>query len=83
MLQPEEQIALAAKLLKVTIEVVQENCGFIGLNKALYYCNSVKGGDALMVGQDGTVLFADSSVGYNKHLYEFQQGRRTPLEAFA
>ena len=82
MLQPNEQMTLAAKLLKISMEEVQQNSGIIESNKALYYCMPVKGGEALMVALDGSVLYADSSVGYSRHLQEFEKGRRTPLEAF-
>lgn len=79
MLQPCEQIELAAKLLNVTVDHVQEHCGFIALNKALYYSDS---GKAMIVGTDGSVLFDDTVMGYSKLLYEFQQGKRTPLDVF-
>jgi hypothetical protein len=82
MLQNSEQITLAAKLLQISVEEVQENGGFVEDNGALYVSVPVKGGVSIIIGKDGTVLFADSSIGYSRHLQEFEGGRRTPLEAF-
>ena len=36
----------------------------------------------LFVGKDGDVLYADSSVGYTRHLEEYKKGTRTPIDAF-
>jgi hypothetical protein len=82
MLQLKEQLNLAAKLLRLTVEEVQENSEVIDSNGALYVSIAVKGGPSLIVGLDRTVLFANSSIGYSQHLQEFENGRRTPLEDF-
>lgn len=82
MLQNSEQIELAAKLLRISVEEVEEYGSFLDSNDALYVSIPVKGGGSIIIGKDGTVLFANSSVGYNRHLLEFQNGRRTPLEDF-
>lgn len=82
MLQVNEQIELVVKLLKLTIDEVKSNYGIIDSNGALYFSETFKGGQSIIVGQDGMVLFANSSIGYDEHLQEFENGRRTPLEAF-
>jgi hypothetical protein len=82
MLQTEEQIKLAAKLLHLPIEKAKQNSSVIKENNAIYFSEPVKGGRSLIVGLDGTVLFANSSVGYSRHIEEFNNGRRTPLEDF-
>jgi hypothetical protein len=81
-LQIDEQIALVAKLLQIPLEKAKEQSGLIEDIGALYFSEPIKGGVSLIVGEDGTVLFADSSIGYSKHLEEFKNGRRTPLEEF-
>lgn len=82
MLQVRDQIALAAKLLQLSVDDVQENSEVIESNGALYVSLPVKGGESLIVGQDGSALYADSSIGYTRHLQEFMKGTRTPLDAF-
>ena len=82
MLQTEKQIKLAAKLFKLPIEKVREYGSIIKDTNLFYLSEPIKGGRSLIVGQDGTVLFANSSIGYNRHIEEFNNGRRTPLEDF-
>ena len=82
MLKREEQISLASELLKITYEEAAKYCEEIENSKALYFSIPTKGGASLIVGDDGEVLYADSSVGYSNHLIEYNNGRRTPLEAF-
>lgn len=81
-LKTEEQIALAAKLLRFPIEKIKQNYSVIEGINALYYSEPIRGGESLIVAEDGTVLYANSSVGYTRHLQEFKNGRRTPLEGF-
>jgi hypothetical protein len=82
MLQPAEQISLAAKLLRLSEAEVRENSEFIKNNGALYISSGDIGAPSLIVGNDGTVLYADSSIGYARHLEEFEKGTRTPLDSF-
>ena len=82
MLQTKEQIKLAAKLLKLPIEKVREYGSVIKDTDLFYLSEPVKGGRSLIVGQDGTVLFANSSIDYDRHIEEFNNGRRTPIEDF-
>lgn len=46
---------------------------------AIYISYPVKGGFGLIVGNDGQVLYANSSVSYNLHVEEYKKGRRTPF----
>ena len=78
-----EQIALAARLLHLTEE---ETANYVSCPEgvpAIYISVPVKGGDSLLVGVDGSVLYANSSVRYEDHIEEFKKGRRTPIEAFS
>jgi len=80
--QHKRQIELASRLLKLTVEEVNQDSVIIDSNGALYYSKPVKGGNSLIVGKDGSVLYANSSINYDEHMREFENGRRTPLEAF-
>ena len=77
-----EKIALAAKLLKLPEEKIAEYAELFEEDKALYVSVPVKGGASMLVADDGTVLYANSSVSLDVHLREFRNGRRTPTEAF-
>ena len=82
MLEREEQIKLASELLQIPYNEAKEYCSTIENSKALYFGVPVKGGSAIIVGEDGQVLYADSSIGYSQHVEEYNNGRRTPIEAF-
>lgn len=77
-----EKIRLASELLQLKQEDIENNSGIIEELSALYVSIPVKGGDSLIIGDDGSVLYADSSVGYSQHLESFKKGIRTPIEAF-
>jgi len=81
-LNKQEQVTLAAKLLNLTLDEIQSNSDIISELSALYVSIPTKGGDSLIVGNDGQVLYADSSVGYTKHLESYKEGKRTPIESF-
>ena len=76
----EEMFALALKLLKTpeSIELKQEVID----ENALHVYEACMGGRSLIVGSDGQVLFADSSIGFDEHLQAYREGLRTPLEDF-
>ena len=78
-----ELVALGAKLLKLSVEEAEQYSEYFAEEKALYMSVPVKGGASLLVAEDGSVLYANSSVNLNVHLREFRAGRRTPLEAFS
>lgn len=73
---------LAAELLKITIEQVEENSGVIDDNGTLYVSIPIKGGCSLMIDCNGYVLYADSSISFSEMQREFKNGRRTPLSSF-
>ena len=82
-LTKEEQIELGKKLLKLNGEAT-----IIDLSKkdsnidAVYICEPVIGGSSIIVGSNGTVLYANSSVDPDVHLVEFKKGRRTNIKDF-
>lgn len=83
MLNSKEQITLAAKLLGLSDDEIERYGSTIEENGAFYISVPEKGGASLIVGCDGSVLYADSSVGYTRHVEEFRRGTRTPIEAFS
>ncbi|MBQ2942575.1 MAG: hypothetical protein IJD97_10090 [Clostridia bacterium] len=78
-----EQIALAAELLKISEEEIKNNCKDLEALKAIYISIPVKGGPSLIVSEDGSVLYAASSVSPAEHVEAFINGIRTPLESFS
>lgn len=82
MLNKEEQIKLASELLRIPYKEAEKYCSPIENSKALYFGVLIRGGDSLIVGEDGQVLYSNSSIDYAQHVKEYNNGRRTPLEAF-
>ncbi len=76
----DEKIELAAKLLKVPVDSLKNCYGEIEEVSALYFSIPEKGGGSLIIGDDGSVLYADSSIGYKRHLEAYKQGIRTPID---
>lgn len=78
----EEQMRLAAKLMKLSMEQVQEYGGIIPESGAYYLSVPQRGGGSLIVAIDGTVLYAGSAIGFDEHYRKFQNGERTDLSFF-
>ena len=83
MLTLKEQRALASRLLGLSEEETEKYGAIIEDDHALYISVPEKGGASLIVGQDGEVRYADSSVGYSRHIAEYKRGTRTPIDAFS
>ena len=77
-----QQIELAAKLLNSTVDEATEYHSYIEQDSLVYVSIAEKGGESIIIGKDGDVLYADSSVGYTRHLEEYKKGTRTPIDAF-
>lgn len=77
-----QQIDLAAQLLNISVDEATEYHSVIEKEKMIYVSVPEKGGESILVDNKGEVLYADSSVGFSKHLEEYKKGTRTPLEAF-
>ncbi len=78
----EKAIKIASKLLKISEEDARNNKISIKELDAFYFGVPVKGGAGLIVANNGEVLYANSSVSYEKHVSAFKEGIRTPLSAF-
>lgn len=76
----EKAVELAAHVLKASKDELE--CKQLANEAGFYVSQSVRGGGQLMVANDGTGLFANSSVTYDKMLEAFNEGRRTDLSAF-
>ena len=81
-MEKKEAIALAAFLLKISIEEAQEYCMPLDNLNAFYFSVPLKGGGSLIILNENEVLFANSSVSFEEHIKAFSQGIRTPLSAF-
>lgn len=75
-----EIIELAASLLMIPVDQAEKYSGRIDEVDAMYFSVPEKGGGSLIIGDDGCVLYADSSVGYTRHLEAYKQGIRTPVD---
>ena len=75
-----EKIELASVLLGVPVEEIKNYCGGIAEIPALYFSIPEKGGGSLIIDDEGGVLYADSSIGYKRHLEAYKQGIRTPID---
>jgi hypothetical protein len=74
---------LAAEFLAIPLADAQTNQRDLPGAHATYFWESGRGGGALIVGEDGGVLFANSSVPFDTHVDAFANGRRTDPSAFA
>lgn len=76
----EKALELAAKLLKVNIDELE---GRSLENQAGFYAyQPIRGGGALAIANDGSVLYANSSVNPEDHLKAFYEGKRTDVNSF-
>lgn len=82
MLSEEEQIKLGARLLGIPYEDAKKYSTKIENSDAIYLSIPIKGGDSLIIGADGQVLYAISALSFSEHLDAYNKGKRTPLEAF-
>lgn len=73
---------LASRMLAVSADQVQTNQLDLPEQSATYFWQSGRGGGALIVGSDGSVLFANSSVTLDTHVEAFAAGRRTDPALF-
>lgn len=77
-----EQIKLVAELLGLPYEKIQDSYVDLDDSCAIYFSEPVKGGRSIIVSEDGSVLYADSSVSKEEHIQAFLNGVRTPIESF-
>ncbi len=68
-------VEVAIKVLKITETEAINNSRIISKN-AVYFWQDGRGGLSVIVASDGTYLAATSGVNFEKHLEEFNSGRR-------
>lgn len=79
----EDAVLLAARFLRVTPEEANSNMKTLPELDSAYFWQAGRGGGALIVGADGTALFAGGSVPFDTHLDAFKSGLRTNKAMFA
>ena len=57
-----QQIELAAKLLNITVDEATEYHSYIEEDSLVYVSIPEKGGESIIIGKDGDVLYADSNI---------------------
>ena len=82
MLELNDQLKLSSKLLNISYEFAEKHYRIIENSDAIYVYNPEKGGDSIIVGKDGQVLYFDSSIGFDEAMEAYNNGIRTPLELF-
>ncbi|MET4144015.1 hypothetical protein [Arthrobacter sp. UYCo732] len=68
---------IAARLLGLRFNDAVRNSSGLPAEAATHFWDPAGEGASVIVGSDGTYLWADSSVGSADHLAEFAAGRRT------
>ncbi len=71
----------AAEFLGIPLADAQTNQWDLSEAHATYFWKSGRGGGALIVGEDGRALFANSSVPFDTHIATFASGRCVVGEA--
>ena len=77
----EQAEQLASQLLNVSLEKLQSRP--LDNDAGVYVYQPIRGGGALMIANDQSVLFANSSVNPDEHLAAFLDGKRTDLSKFS
>ncbi len=78
-----ELIDLASAYLSQDRATCLAHCRQVEGLDALYVWSPERGGGALLIAVDHSVLFANSSISFEDHLAAFKGGRRTDPEAFS
>lgn len=74
--------SVAANLLRISPADAHANQRELPELDATFFWESGRGGGSLIVGSDGGLLFAASSVPFDAHVAAYGQGRRTDPTAF-
>lgn len=78
-----ELIETAGSYLGIDRAVASSYCREVEDGSVLYVWEPQRGKGALLIGTDGGVLFANSSVKFDDHLEAFRQGKRTDPDRFS
>ena len=83
-LNSDEMKNVGLKFINERLKLTEEELGQLTFHNveeinALYISLPTKTGFGLIVGNDGQILYANSSVSLDTHLEEYKKGRRTSL----
>lgn len=67
----------AAKLLGLRFNDAARNSRQLPGQAATHFWNPVRGGGSVIVGADGTYLYANSSTTWDQHMGAYASGRRS------
>ncbi|MGY1846793.1 hypothetical protein [Blastococcus sp. SYSU DS1021] len=86
-MNPDDDVApgptgVAARYLGLSAEDAAAHSRRLEDVDGYYFWQPVRGGGALIVSADGSLLFANSSVPFDRHKEAFLAGRRTDPSAF-
>ena len=76
----EDARTLGSKLLNVPADNLKIKS--LENEQGYYVWQPIRGGSALMIANDGSVLFANSSLTFEEHLQAFRNGQRTDKGKF-
>lgn len=67
---------IAAKALNMPEEEIKKCTKFFPEQKLHYFWQPLRGGRAVLIGEDGSRLIAGSAVRFEEHLNQYLAGRR-------
>ena len=67
----------AARLLGLRFNDAARNSRPLPAEAATHFWNPVRGGGGVIVGADGTYLFADAATTWDQHLCAYSSGQRS------
>jgi hypothetical protein len=77
-----EGAELASRLLRYPVEEAFEYSREIPEIDAFFYWRPARGGGKILIGRDGSVLFAISAITIDDMIPTFRSGRRTDISLF-
>ena len=72
----QKSLEIASKVLNIPIEELKNNYKILDEDNATYFWQTTRGGNSIIVSENGSYLTATSSVSFERHLSEFRKGRR-------
>ena len=76
----QKSLEIASKVLKESVENLKNNYEILEEDHAILFWQSFRGGNSVIVADDGSYLAATSAVSPEKLLSEYRNGRRTNWE---
>ena len=67
---------VAVKKLSLSEEEAKNNHKYVSEIDAWYFWSTARGGKAMLINTKGEYLMASSAISFEKHVEEFEHGRR-------